>query len=77
MLAIQKGKSRRQPALLLGRGVGLPGLEVAGTLVSHVSSWVYQKRKREGVLGGFLEEGESGAPASSNMAGILAVQGAD
>ena len=63
--------SRRQPALLLGWGVGLPVLEVAGTLILHVSSWVYQERKREGVLGGSLEEEESGAPASSNIAGIL------
>lgn len=46
-------------------------------LVSHVSSWVYQERKREGVLGGSLEEGESGASVSSIVAGILAVQGAD
>lgn len=46
-------------------------------LVSHVSSWVYQERKHEEVLGFFvfvfffLEEGESGTPASSNMADIL------
>ena len=57
--------------------MGLPGLEVAGTLVSHVSSWVYQERKHEEVLVFCfffcfsLEEGESGTPASSNMAGIL------
>lgn len=38
-----------QPSLLR-RGVGLPGLEVAGMLISHESSWVYQERKHKDVL---------------------------